>query len=97
MSVSISKQGIVSASGGVNPNLFSWNNKGCSEIVLNNYQNTGSFTQFTNCLTFDSSTTVGTTYTISFWAKSPNGTTALNVYVKYCQSAPKLLVNVFEK
>lgn len=76
----ITQQGIVNASGQVNPNLFSWSNKGASVITLNNYNNTGSFTQFTNCLTFDASTTIGTTYTVSFWASSPNGTTALHVY-----------------
>ena len=61
-------------------NLFNWGNKGNEIITLNNYQNTGSFTQFTNCLTFDAKDTVGTTYTISFWAKSPNGTTSLLLY-----------------
>ena len=61
-------------------NLFNWGNKGNKIITLNNYQNTGSFTQFNNCLTFDAKDTVGTTYTISFWAKSPNGTTALQLY-----------------
>lgn len=80
MSVNITQQGIVNASGNVNKNLFSWNNRGATEITLNNYQNTGSFTQFSNCLTFDSSTTVGTKYTISFWARSVNGTTALYLY-----------------
>lgn len=50
------------------------------EIQLNDYQSTGSFTQFRNCLTFDPSTTVGSTYTIGFWAKSPNGETTLSLY-----------------
>ena len=61
-------------------NLFNWGNKGNKIITLNNYQNTGSFTQFSSCLTFDAKDTVGTTYTISFWAKSPNGTTSLLLY-----------------
>ena len=60
-------------------NLFSWTNNDTS-ITLNNYQNTGSFTQFSNSLTFDPSTTVGEKYTISFYARSPNGTTSLMVY-----------------
>lgn len=50
------------------------------EIQLNDYQSTGSFTQFRNRLTFDPSTTVGSTYTIGFWAKSPNGETTLSLY-----------------
>lgn len=80
MGTNISKQGIAFASGAVNPNLFSWQNKGASTIVLNDYQNTGSFTQFNNCLTFDPSTTIGTKYTISLWARSPNGATKLHLY-----------------
>lgn len=51
-----------------------------SEIQLPDYQSTGSFKQFINCLTFDPSDTVGEEYTISFWAKSPNGETPLSVY-----------------
>ena len=50
------------------------------EIQLNDYQGTGSFTQFIGNLTFDPSETVGETYTISFWAKSPNGSTPLSIY-----------------
>lgn len=61
-------------------NLFNWQNKGSDVIVLNDYQNTGSFTQFTNSLTFDPSTTVGQKYTVSFWARSPRGTTKLQLY-----------------
>jgi hypothetical protein len=74
------KEGLVKASGNVNKNLFSWNNRGATEITLNNYQNTGSFTQFNNCLTFDPSTKIGTKYTISLWARSVNGTTKLQLY-----------------
>lgn len=59
-------------------NLFSGYNE--DEIRLNDYQNTGSFTQFVNCLTFDPCETVGETYTISFWACSPNGVTPLRIY-----------------
>ena len=60
-------------------NLFNWSNN-ATGITLNDYQNKGSFTQFTNSLTFDPSATVGKKYTISFWAKSPNGTTPLQLY-----------------
>jgi len=60
-------------------NLFHWSNN-ATGITLYDYQNKGSFTQFTNSLTFDPSTTVGKKYTISFWAKSPNGTTPLSLY-----------------
>lgn len=60
-------------------NLFNWSNNATC-ITLNDYRNKGSFTQFTNSLTFDPSTTVGKKYTISFWAKSPNGTTSLLLY-----------------
>lgn len=59
-------------------NLFS--GYGEEEIRLNDYQNTGSFTQFIDCLTFSPCETVGETYTISFWAKSPNGSTPLAIY-----------------
>lgn len=51
-----------------------------NEIQLPDYQNTGSFKQFIDCLTFDPSETVGEEYTISFWAKSPNGETPLSIY-----------------
>lgn len=59
-------------------NLF----KGYSdnEIELAAYQDVGSFSQFKNCLTFNPCETVGETYTISFWAKSPNGSTPLSIY-----------------
>lgn len=60
-------------------NLFSWANNDTG-ITLNNYNNTGSFTQFSNSLNFDPSTTVGEKYTISFYAKSPNGSTSLMIY-----------------
>lgn len=59
-------------------NLFSGYSD--SEIQLPDYQSTGSFKQFIDCLTFDPSETVGEEYTISFWAKSPNGETPLAVY-----------------
>ena len=51
-----------------------------SEIQLNDYYETGSFMQFANRLTFNPCETVGETYTISFWAKSPNGPTKLQLY-----------------
>ena len=59
-------------------NLFS--GYGEEEIQLANYQNVGSFSQFYNCLTFNPCETVGEKYTISFWAKSPNGSTQLRIY-----------------
>lgn len=59
-------------------NLFS--GYGEEEIQLGDYNDVGSFTQFVDNLTFDPSETVGETYTISFWAKSPNGTTPLSIY-----------------
>ena len=80
MSVQILKQGLIKADGYSNPNLFNWNDSGNNIITLDTYQNTGSFTQFFNCLVIDPSTTVGTKYTISFWARSPNGTTSINLY-----------------
>lgn len=58
-------------------NLFS--GYGEEEIQLNDYQGVGSFTQFFN-LTFDPSEFVGEEFTISLYAKSPNGSTALYVY-----------------
>ena len=68
--------------GGIN--LFSWPVTGTKwkdeEHALNNYQNKGSFTQFSGSLLFDPSETLGEQYTISFWAKSPNGTTRLQLY-----------------
>lgn len=59
-------------------NLFSGYDD--SEIQLNDYQGVGGFTQFYNCLTFNPCETVGETYTISFWAKSPNGPTPITIY-----------------
>lgn len=59
-------------------NLFSGYDD--SEIQLNDYQGVGGFTQFHNRLTFNPCETVGETYTISFWAKSPNGPTPITVY-----------------
>lgn len=53
---------------------------GGEEIQLKEHNALGSFTQFTTNLTFDPAEHVGKTFTISFYAKSPNGTTALNVY-----------------
>ena len=65
-------------------NLFSWPLSGTKwkdeEHALTTYQNKGSFTQFTGSLLFDPSETVGEQYTISFWAKSPNGSTPLYLY-----------------
>ncbi len=58
-------------------NLFKGFDDG--EITLNNYQNTGSFTQFYN-LAFNPADYVGRQFTISFYAKSPNGSTSLRVY-----------------
>lgn len=69
----------VSTFGGTN--LFAWNIKEQNqEITLNNYNNTGSFTQFSNSLQFDPSKTVGEKYTISFDAISPNGSTGIQLY-----------------
>ncbi len=69
----------VSTFGGTN--LFAWNiHSKDQEITLNNYQNTGSFTQFTNSLQFDPSKTVGEKYTISFDVISPNGATNVLLY-----------------
>ena len=65
-------------------NLFSWPTQGAKwrdeEHTLNDYNNVGGFTPFTGSLLFDPSQTVGEEYTISFWAKSPNGTTSLLLY-----------------
>lgn len=70
----------VSIFGGTN--LFVWNGLKTynQELTLNDYNNTGSFTQFTNSLKFDPTKTVGQKYTISFDAISPNGDTAIQVY-----------------
>lgn len=64
-----------------NRNLF----KGYKEdeiIRIPDYQGVGSFTRqtFVGNLTFNPSLTVGKTYTISFWAVSPNGETPLQLY-----------------
>ena len=53
---------------------------GENEIALTNYQNTGSFTQFKDNLTFNPADYIGKQFTISFYAKSPNGTTKLQLY-----------------
>ena len=53
---------------------------GDEEIALPAYHNTGSFKQFNNCLTINPAEYVGEQFTISFYAKSPNGTTQLQVY-----------------
>lgn len=50
-----------------------------AEITLNPYQSVGSFTQFPN-LTFDPAEYIGRQFTVSFYAKSPNGVTSLAVY-----------------
>lgn len=59
-------------------NLFKGYNE--DEIILNTYNRVGSFTQFTNNLTFNPADCVGEYFTISFYAKSPNGTTDLRLY-----------------
>lgn len=61
-------------------NLFKYNGCTDNEYQLRDYKNTGSFTQFYSCLTFDPKETVGDKYTISFYAKSPNGNTKLALY-----------------
>ena len=53
---------------------------GNQEIRLEDYQNTGSFTQFTTNLTFNPADYIGEDFTISFYAKSPNGVTKLQLY-----------------
>lgn len=58
-------------------NLFSGYDD--SEFELPSYRDTGSFKQFSN-LTIDAADYVGKEFTISFWAKSPNGTTPLELY-----------------
>ena len=60
-------------------NLFKGHKNG-EEIRLNDYQNKGSFTQFTTHLTFNPADYINEKFTISFYAKSPNGTTSINVY-----------------
>lgn len=70
----------VSTFGGTN--LFKYNGLRFynQEYQLANYNNTGSFTQFTNSLQFDPSKTVGQQYTISFDVISPNGSTNIQLY-----------------
>lgn len=52
---------------------------GDQEITLYAYQGVGSFTQFFN-LTMDAAEYVGEKFTISLYAKSPNGLTQLRLY-----------------
>lgn len=52
---------------------------GDEEIPLYDYNGVGSFRQFSN-LTIDASEYVGRQFTVSFWAKSPNGETSLQAY-----------------
>ena len=81
-------------------NLFTWPLNGTKwkdeEHALTTYLNRGSFSQFPGSLLFDPSETVGEQYTISFWAKSPNGATQLQIYnnngtPKYFWFTPKVL------
>ncbi|MCU9808375.1 hypothetical protein LEQ06_09475 [Paraclostridium sp. AKS46] len=60
-------------------NLFK-GHKNNQEVRLNDYQGVGGFTQFSNNLTFNPSDFVGKEFTISFYAKSPNGNTQLKMY-----------------
>lgn len=53
---------------------------GVEEIELYNYNNRGSFRQFDDQLTFNPAETVDQYYTISMYAKSPNGETPLYIY-----------------
>ena len=53
---------------------------GEEEIQLNDYYDGGCYHTFLDCLTFNPCETVGETYTISFWVKSPNGSTLFSVY-----------------
>lgn len=60
-------------------NLFS--GYGEEEIRISDYwDGVGGYRTFSNKLTFNPAETVGETYTISLWAKSPNGTTDLRLY-----------------
>lgn len=59
-------------------NLFKGH--GDEVITLATYQSVGSFSQFYDCLTFDPAERVGESFTVSFWARSPNGSTPLQVY-----------------
>ena len=59
-----------------------WNGSAYNqESVLNTYQTTGSFSQLSN-VTIDTSLpeNLDVEFTISFWAKSPNGITQLSIY-----------------
>lgn len=60
-----------------NKNLF--NGCGSDAVMLEDIV-PGCYKSFNGCLTFDPATTVGRKYTISFLAKSPNGTTPIRVY-----------------
>ncbi|WP_300954429.1 phage tail spike protein, partial [uncultured Clostridium sp.] len=60
-------------------NLFK-GHKRDQEIRLQDYENVGSFTQFTSNLTFNPALYLNKEFTISFYAKSPNGQTELQVY-----------------
>ena len=53
---------------------------GDEEIRLPDYQGVGGFKQFHNCLTIDPAEFIGKEFTVSFYAKSPNGTTSIMVY-----------------
>ena len=52
---------------------------GDEEVQLYDYNSVGSFRQFSN-LTIDASEYVGRQFTVSFWAKSPNGETSIQAY-----------------
>ncbi|OSB07979.1 hypothetical protein B2H97_16045 [Paraclostridium bifermentans] len=60
-------------------NLFK-GHKNNQEVRLNDYQGVGGFTQFSNNLTFNPADFVSKEFTISFYAKSPNGMTQLKMY-----------------
>ena len=52
------------------------------ETELADYKGVGSFSQFLDCLAFDPADYIGEKFTISLWAKSPNGSTTLRIYNK---------------
>lgn len=60
-------------------NLFKGHKEEEEHPLGNYFDGIGSFSQYRN-LTFDPKDTVGETYTVSFWAKSPNGLTKLWFY-----------------
>lgn len=62
-----------------NRNLFKGHVRN-TEIKLNDYQGKGSFTQFMTNLTFEPVDFLNMLFTISFYAKSPNGATPLKLY-----------------